>query len=97
MSKQETKNLKELVLESLKGATTRGNFKVEETSFTIQADLQKRPTTIKGRVFAKIQVDDVSKQSILVNSDKAELEVLWNLQGRSIRGNNPLLDLVINL
>ena len=95
--KKDEKTPKQLVLESLTGVTTRGNFKVDETSFTINADLQRKPSSIGGKVFAKIQVDENTKQPMLVDSDKAELEVLWNLQGRCIKGNNPLLDLVVTL
>ena len=97
MVEETTKNPKQQVLESLVEATTRGNFKVDKTSFTIQADLQKRPTTIKGKVFAKVEVDEATKQSMLVDSEEADLEVVWNLQGRCVKGNNPLLDLVITL
>lgn len=94
---EKTKTAKEEVLESLKDAITRGKFGLDKKSFEVQADLQKKPMTITGKVFAKIEVDEITKQSLLVASDKPELEVLWNLQGRCIKGNNPLLDLVITL
>lgn len=80
-------NTKEILLAALKEAKTRGGFKVSD--FAIEANLQKQPVSIKGKVYAVMQGATIKA------SETETIEMFWNLQGCCIKGNIAAFDLVI--